>query len=98
MKLALRYKNKIQLFSNENIKVDDLVYPLVWSHVVGNDVYVTSILSLEAEDAGMTGWPDNPHKIINLNHTDYMPYKIHTDHGGGPEGHYFKHMGELQWY
>jgi hypothetical protein len=43
----------------------------------------------------MTGWPDNPHKIINLNHTDYMPYKIHTDHGGGPEGHYFKHMGEL---
>ena len=38
----------------------------------------------------VSGWKSEPHTILDLHHSDYKPYEVHTDHGYGPVESYFK--------
>ena len=38
----------------------------------------------------MTGFPDEPHTIINLNYSENKHEQVRTDHGFGPIESYYK--------
>lgn len=41
-------------------------------------------------DANMTGFPDSPCIIQNVEHSTYKPFEVRTNHGYGPKEMYFK--------
>lgn len=67
------------LFSNENLKVGDQVFP----------IYTPYDKSFCFFDYA-SGFPDEPHTIEELKRSDYKPYETRTSHGYGPEEMYFK--------
>lgn len=67
------------LFSNENLKVGDQVFP----------IYTPVLKELCFLDFA-SGYPDEPHTIQKLKRSDYKPYETSTSHGYGPEEKYFK--------
>ena len=40
-------------------------------------------------------YPNEMHTILDMNHSDYEPYRIRTDHGYGSSGRYVKILGEI---
>jgi hypothetical protein len=74
--MIVSYKDK--LFSNENLQVGDLVYP----------IYTPALKSFFLDC--MSGYPDEPHTIKQLKRSEYKPYETSTSHGYGPEEIYFK--------
>jgi hypothetical protein len=73
--------------SNDNLKVNDEVFPIGSGRVREDGTFVLS--ELDYRDF-MTGFPDEPHKILNLKHSDYKPYEVRTDHGFSPIERYYK--------
>ena len=71
--------------SNENLNVNDEVFPIAWGRCVDNNQWI-----LHEIDYDHSGFPDEPHIITNLNYSDYKPYQVSTDFGYGPIEQYFK--------
>lgn len=87
MNIAIFNKGmKPSLLTNENLQVGDEVFPLTSGYNNGKDYFVTKI---ETEKY-MTGWPDEPHVIQDLSHSETKSYQVRTDHGYGPIESYFK--------
>jgi hypothetical protein len=42
------------------------------------------------EGLNTSGFPNEPHIILDLKHSDYKPYEVRTDHGYSPKERYFK--------
>lgn len=78
------YDNKT--FSNEDLKFGDKVFP------IANGIVKENVFVFEEFDFSdyMCGYPDEPHIILNLNHSSYKPYEVKTSHGYGPKEIYFK--------
>ena len=73
--------------SNENIKVGDMVYPIANGRHSENDGWILHNFNYEYY---RSGFHNEPHKILDLKHSDYKPYQIKTDHGYGPIEMYYK--------
>ena len=86
MKLSRWLNGKQHLFSNEDIKVGDRVFPLISAYKPNDsDVYVTAIRDLA--DTHMHGFPDDPHTITRIEGTTGQ-----TDKGYSPLYVYFKEL------
>jgi hypothetical protein len=80
--------NKIRYtLSNENLKVTDEVFPIGRGRIKDDGTFI--LRELDYRDF-MCGFPDNPHTILDLRHSDYKPYEIRTDHGYSPIECYYK--------
>lgn len=83
-----KYHEKIRYtLTNDNLKEGDEVFPIGRGRVRDDDTFI--LTELRYEDY-MTGFPDEPHKILNVKHSDYKPYEVRTDHGYSPVECYYK--------
>lgn len=81
------YKNIDYILSNENLKVDDKVYPISCGRTAGN---IHIHYEYDFRDF-MCGFPNEPHIIEDMKYSEnYKPYEIRTDHGYGPLEMYYK--------
>ena len=71
-------------FSNENIQVGDKVFPIAHGRCLDGGGWILHGFRY------LSGFPDEPHTILDLHHSDYKPYQVHTDHGYGPVEIYYK--------
>ena len=77
--------NKIRYtLSNENLEVNDEVFPIGRGRVKDDKTFILHNFDFEM------GFPDEPHKILDLKHSDYKPYEVRTDHGYSPIESYYK--------
>lgn len=87
MKIEKIYKNIRYILSNENLMEGDKVYPIAKGRISDNEEFIFH--NFDFRDF-MSGFPEEPHLIKNLEHSPYKPYQISTDHGYGPIESYFK--------
>ena len=87
---------KVKLFiCTTDIKVGDKTFPFLRGHC--DDIEkgpFNEKINWDTKDF-MSGWPDDPHIIENLNYDDYKPYRISTDKGFGSPGRYIKVIGQV---
>lgn len=77
------------VLSNENLAVDDKVFPISRGRTI-NNVHVHE--EFDFRDF-MSGFPDDPHTIKDLNYDNGRQgktYEVHTSHGWSPKECYFK--------
>lgn len=83
-----RVHNEIRYtLSNENLKVNDNVFPIAGGRCLDNGGWI--LHEFDFRDF-MSGFPDEPHKILDLKHSDYKPYEVRTDRGYSPIERYYK--------
>lgn len=80
--------------SNENLNVGDKVYPIAKGRCLDNGEWILHEIEFKSkyvEGLNTSGFPDEPHTILNLKHSkDYKPYEVRTDMGYSPIECYFK--------
>ncbi len=80
---------KTYIFSNENLKKGDKVFPISDGFIGDDGKYYHQCFNF---DSILSDFPDEPHVIINLKHSNYKPYEVRTDKGYGPIESYYKVM------
>ncbi len=73
--------------SNDNLAVGDKTYPIANGRCLNAGGWI--LHNIDFRDF-LSGFPKEPHIILDLNHSDYKPYQIRTDHGFGPIEKYYK--------
>jgi hypothetical protein len=86
MDVEIVYEDVRYRLSNKNLKVGDLVYPITNGRTLDDGEYL--LHNIDSRDF-MSGFPTEPHTILDLNHSDYKPYEIRTDKGYGPVDQYY---------
>jgi hypothetical protein len=86
MKTYIIYDKIKYHLSNENLQINDKVYPIARGRCQ-EDIWV--LLKYDFREF-MSGFPDDPHIIKDLNYSDYKPEQIRTDKGFGPIETYYK--------
>jgi len=80
--------------SNQNLQVGDKVYPIARGRCLDNGEWILHEIEFESkyvEGLNRSGFPDEPHTILDLEHSkDYKPYEVRTDMGYSPIECYFK--------
>ena len=74
-------------FSNENLAVNDKVYPIAWGRCLDGGGWI--LHGFRFEDY-LSGFPEEPHVILNLNYSIYKPEQVRTNEGFGPIEIYYK--------
>jgi hypothetical protein len=87
MKTETVHNNIRYTFSNENLAVGDKVYPIAWGRCLEGDNW---ILHNYDYNPACSGFPDEPHTILDLNYSKYKPEQFRTDMGFGPAEIYYK--------
>jgi len=85
-----KHEGRIYVLSNEGIEVGDEVFPISQGRLV-NDEYQHREFDFRWF---MSGFPSDPHKMLDLEHSDYRPFQCRTDHGFGPIEKYFRIVDE----
>lgn len=74
--------------SNEGLTVGDKVYPIARGRCLDNGGWI--LHDFDFRDF-MSGFPDEPHIILDLKHSkDYKPYEVRTNMGYSPVESYYK--------
>jgi hypothetical protein len=73
--------------SNENLAVGDKVYPIAWGRCLDGGDWIFHELNF---NNACSGFPDEPHTILDLHYSDYKPEQIRTDMGYSPIECYYK--------
>jgi len=81
--------------SNEGLTNGDKVYPIANGRCTDDGGWILHgfIFDDPIENKygfRISGFPDEPHTIIDLNHSTYKPYQVRTDYGYGPIEIYYK--------
>lgn len=79
--------------SNEGVQVGDQVYPIARGRCLPDGGWILHEIEFESHRvAGLntSGFPDEPHTILDLNHSEDKAYQVRTDHGYSPIECYFK--------
>lgn len=87
MKIEKIYHNNRYTLSNDNLNVGDKVYPIARGRCLDDGTWI--LTDFDFRDF-TSGFPDDPHIIENLKHSDYKPYEVKTDKGYSPIECYFK--------
>ena len=85
--------NKIRYtLSNDDLKAGDKVFPIANGRCLDDGSWILSYLEYEEykHTGSETDFPDEPHTIIDMKHSDYKPYEVRTDMGYGPREMYYK--------
>lgn len=70
--------------SNDNLKVGDKVYSIARGRCLDNGDWILHEIGFESKfvkGLNTSGFPDEPHTIINLHYSDYKPYEVQIDKG-----------------
>jgi len=73
--------------SNEGIQTGDEVFPIANGRCLDGGGWI--LHDFDFQDF-VSGFPNEPHIIETLKHSDYKPYEVRTDHGYGPIEIYYK--------
>lgn len=73
--------------SNENLAVGDKVYPIAWGRCLDGGGWIFHNYDYKL---ACSGFPTEPHTILDLHHSDYKPYEVRTKEGYGPIESYYK--------
>lgn len=73
--------------SNEGLAVGDEVYPIARGRSLEDGGWILHEFDYSES---CSGFPDEPHVIVDLDYSTYKPYQIRTDHGYGPIELYYK--------
>lgn len=73
--------------SNDDNKVGDSVYPIGNGRCLDDGSFIFHTFNFESCSCG---FPDEPHIIKNIKHSDYKPYEVQTNFGFSPKERYFK--------
>jgi hypothetical protein len=87
MQIEKVHKEIRYTLSNENLKVGDEVYPIANGRCLDNGGWILHDLDFRNFTSG---FPNEPHTILNLKYSDYKPYQVRTDFGFSPIERYFK--------
>lgn len=82
-----RYEGKRYTLSNENLQINDKVFPLLTGRVREDGSFV--INNIEWEEI-LSGFPHNPHIIKEFDHSNLKMEEVKTDKGYSPREVYFK--------
>jgi hypothetical protein len=86
--LVEKVHNEIRYtLSNQNLQVGDEVFPIAHGRCLDGGGW---ILHGFAWEDYVSGFPSDPHTILDLKNSDYKPEQVHTDHGTGPIEMYYK--------
>jgi hypothetical protein len=86
METTYKYKGKEYCFTNENLKVGDKVFPISWGKIIDNKY---NHWRFDFRNF-MSGFPDEPHTILDLKYSADKAYEVRTDMGYSPIECYFK--------
>lgn len=81
------YEGKRYKLTNKGLRVGDKVFPIARGRTFDDGGWI--LHELDFKDYS-TGFPNDPHTIIDLKYSDYKPYEIKTDKGYGPREQYCK--------
>lgn len=89
MKIEKVYNKIRYTLSNENLKVGDEVFPIANGRCLDGGGWI--LHDLDFRDF-MSGFPDEPHIIIDLNYNGRQgkAYQVRTDKGYSPIERYYK--------
>lgn len=73
--------------SNDNLQVNNEVYPIANGRCIDNNEWILHGFDFRGF---MSGFPDEPHIIKDLNYSTYKPNQVRTSHGFGPIEIYYK--------
>jgi hypothetical protein len=78
--------------TSDGLKEGDRVYPIVNGRVQDDGTFIIHDIEFRSThfDLNTSGFPDEPHIIEDIKHSDYKPYQVRTDHGYSPIERYFK--------
>lgn len=80
--------NKIRYtLSNDNLHVGDKVFPIGRGRCTDNGEWIFHELDFNHI---MTDFPNDPHKILDLEYSEYKLHSVRTDHGYSPIESYYK--------
>ncbi len=71
--------------SNENLQVNDEVFPIGRGRIKEDKTFILYELNYK-----FSGFPKKPHTILDLKHSDYKPYEVRTNYGYSPIESYYK--------
>ena len=86
MNVIYFHQDKEYLLTNENLQVGDKTFPISFGKVIGNKYYHKDF----KYQSYLSGFPDDPHTIIDLHHSNDKAYEVRTDKGYSPVECYFK--------
>ncbi len=81
------YQGISYVLTNEGIVNGDKVFPISEGTVKSDGTYEHNSFDYRGF---MSGFPYEPHVMIDVKHSDYKPYQSRTSHGFGPIEKYFK--------
>lgn len=87
MQTTYKLNGKIYTLSNEGLVEGDKVWPISFGRTE-NGVYYHEEFQFPRPE--WNEFPDEPHTIEDLHHSEFKPYEIRTDYGFGPVEKYFK--------
>lgn len=93
MKVEKVYNNIRYTLSNNNLQVGDEVYPIAKGRCLDNKDWILHEIEFESkyvEGLNTSGFPDEPHIILDLKYSDYKPYEVKTNMGYSPREVYYK--------
>lgn len=80
--------NKIRYtLTNENLNVGDKVYPITRGRCLDDGGWI--LHNLDYRDF-ISGFPNEPHTLLDLNYSKSKPYQVRTDMGYSPIECYYK--------
>jgi hypothetical protein len=83
-----KYHNGIRFtLTNDDLQEGDMVYPIASGRCLEDGSWI--LHEFDFRDF-MCGFPNEPHQIINLHHSDYKSHEIRSNHGYGPKETYYK--------
>ncbi len=80
------YNGYTYFFSNENLKKGDEVYTISNGYIEDGKYYHIEFNF----ESFVSEYPNDPHIILDLNHSHYKPYETRTNKGFSPKECYFK--------
>ena len=87
MKVEHMHEGVRYTLSNENLKVKDKVYPIAWGRCLDDGSWILHKLDF---NECCSGFPDDPHTILDLNYSKSKPEQVRTDFGYSPIECYYK--------
>lgn len=87
MKIEKVYKKIRYTLSNEGLKVDDVVFPIASGRCLEDGSWILHEFDFSNY---ISGFPNEPHIILDIKHSDYKPYEVRTNFGFSPAECYYK--------
>jgi hypothetical protein len=87
MKIETHYNSIRYTLSNDDLSVGDEVYYMARGRIDDDNEFILNQLEFSKH---ISGFPDDPAIIENLNYSSFKPYEVKTNKGWSSKEAYFK--------